>query len=230
MLASMSLIAAFIAGILSFLSPCVLPLVPTYLLYLGGERGRPLFNAFFFVGGFSLVFLLLGLPFTILGGLLSENRQTLSQVGGIILFLFGLYMLGLKPKWGVNLRYQGDTRRPWGAFMLGSILGLGWTPCIGPILGSILTLTATGGGVNLLLAYILGLAVPFLTVALFADRIRPALRKAARFSRWAEVTAGGVLVVVGVLMFTGTFTQLNSFFLKITPEWLLNLEKSLIGQ
>lgn len=230
MLASMSLIAAFTAGILSFLSPCVLPLVPTYLLYLGGERGRPLFNAFFFVGGFSLVFLLLGLPFTILGGLLSENRQTLSQVGGVVLFLFGLYMLGLKPKWGVNLRYQGDTSRPWGAFVLGSILALGWTPCIGPILGSILTLTATGGGVNLLLAYILGLAVPFLMVALFADRIRPALRKAARFSHWAELTAGGVLVVVGVLMFTGTFTQLNSFFLKITPEWLLNLEKNLIGQ
>ncbi len=225
----MSLIAAFLAGILSFLSPCVLPLVPTYLLYLGGERGRPLFNAFFFVGGFSLVFLLLGLPFTILGGLLAEN-QLLGQAGGVVLVLFGLYMLGLKPKWGVNLRYQGDTSRPWGAFVLGAILGLGWTPCIGPILGGILTLTATGGGVSFLLAYILGLAIPFLLVALFADRIRPVLRKAAHFSRWAEVTAGIVLVVVGVLMFTGTFTQLNSFFLKITPEWLLNLEKSLIGQ
>ncbi|MGK0619691.1 cytochrome c biogenesis CcdA family protein [Meiothermus cerbereus] len=226
----MSLIAAFLAGILSFLSPCVLPLVPTYLLYLGGERGRPLFNAFFFVGGFSLVFLLLGLPFTILGGLLSENRQLLGQVGGVILVLFGLYMLGLKPRWGVNLRYQGDTSRPWGAFMLGLVLGLGWTPCIGPILGSILTLTATGGGVGFLLAYILGLAVPFLLVALFADRIRPALRRAARLSHGAEVLAGVVLVAVGILMLTGSFTQLNSFFLKITPEWLLNLEKSLIGQ
>ncbi len=226
----MSLIAAFLAGILSFLSPCVLPLVPTYLLYLGGERGRPLFNAFFFVGGFSLVFLLLGLPFTILGGLLSENRQLLGQVGGVILVLFGLYMLGLKPRWGVNLRYQGDTSRPWGAFMLGLVLGLGWTPCIGPILGGILTLTATGGGVGFLLAYILGLAVPFLLVALFADRIRPALRRAARLSHGAEVLAGVVLVAVGILMLTGSFTQLNSFFLKITPEWLLNLEKSLIGQ
>lgn len=226
----MSLIAAFLAGILSFLSPCVLPLVPTYLLYLGGERGRPLFNAFFFVGGFSLVFLLLGLPFTILGGLLSENRQLLGQVGGVMLVLFGLYMLGLKPRWGVNLRYQGDTSRPWGAFMLGMVLGLGWTPCIGPILGGILTLTATGGGVGFLLAYILGLAVPFLLVALFADRIRPALRRAARFSHGAEVAAGVVLVAVGILMLTGSFTQLNSFFLKITPEWLLNLEKSLLGQ
>jgi len=226
----MSLIAAFLAGILSFSSPCVLPLVPTYLLYLSGERGRPLFNAFFFVGGFSLVFLLLGLPFTILGGLLSEHRQLLGQVGGVVLALFGLYMLGLKPRWGVNLRYQGDTSRPWGAFMLGMVLGLGWTPCIGPILGGILTLTATGGGVGFLLAYILGLAVPFLLVALFADRIRPALRRAARFSHGAEVAAGVVLVAVGILMLTGSFTQLNSFFLKITPEWLLNLEKSLLGQ
>jgi len=144
--------------------------------------------------------------------------------------LFGLYMLGLKPRWGVNLRYQGDTSRPWGAFMLGMVLGLGWTPCIGPILGGILTLTATGGGVGFLLAYILGLAVPFLLVALFADRIRPALRRAARFSHGAEVAAGVVLVAVGILMLTGSFTHLNSFFLKITPEWLLNLEKSLLGQ
>jgi cytochrome c-type biogenesis protein len=230
MMAAMSVVAAFLAGILSFLSPCVLPLVPTYLLYLGGERGRPLLNALFFVGGFSLLFLLLGLPFTLLGSFLSENRQLLGQAGGAILVLLGLYMLGLKPQWGVNLRYQGDTSRPWGAFVLGAVLGLGWTPCIGPILGGILTLTAAGGGINFLLAYILGLAVPFLLVALLTDRIRPVLRQAARFSRWAEAVAGVALVAMGILMFTGTFTRLNSFFIKITPEWLLNLEKILIGQ
>lgn len=227
---NMSLSAAFLAGILSFLSPCVLPLVPTYLLYLGGERGRPLFNALFFVSGFALVFMALGLPFTLLGGLLLDNRQLLGQVGGAVLILFGLYMLGLKPKWSIGLRYQGDTSRPWGALMLGMVLALGWTPCIGPILGGILTLTATGGGVSFLVSYILGLAIPFLLVALFADRVRPLLRRAARFSRWAEVTAGVALLAVGVLMVTGTLTQLNSFFLRITPEWLLNLEKSLMGQ
>lgn len=230
MMAAMSVVAAFLAGTLSFLSPCVLPLVPTYLLYLGGERGRPLLNAFFFVGGFSLLFLLLGLPFTLLGGFLSENRQLLGRAGGVILVLLGLYMLGLKPQWGVNLRYQGDTSRPWGAFVLGAVLGLGWTPCIGPILGGILTLTAAGGGINFLLAYILGLAVPFLLVALLADRIRPVLRQAARLSRWAEAVAGVALVAMGILMSTSTFTRLNSFFIKITPEWLLNLEKILIGQ
>lgn len=217
---SVSLAAAFLAGVLSFLSPCVLPLVPTYLFYLGGERGRPLFNALFFVLGFGVVFFLLGLPFTLVGGLLFEHRQTLARVGGVILILFGLYMLGLRPRWGVNLRYEGETGRPLGALLLGASLGLGWTPCIGPILGAILTLTAVGGGVGLLLAYILGLAVPFLLVALFADRLKGWLRRAGRLSHYVELLAGVVLLVVGILLVTGTYTALNSFFLRITPEWL----------
>ncbi|MER3537480.1 MAG: cytochrome C biogenesis protein CcmH, partial [Thermus sp.] len=97
---------------------------------------------------------------------------------------------------------------------------ISWTPCIGPILGGILTLTAVGGGVGLLLAYILGLAVPFLLVAAFADRLKGYLRRAARLSHAVEVVAGVVLVLVGVLLVSGTYTQLNSFFLRITPEWL----------
>jgi cytochrome c-type biogenesis protein len=220
---TLSLPIAFLAGILSFLSPCVLPLVPTYLLYLGGQQGRPMRNAVFFVLGFSAIFLLLGLPFTLLGGWLFEYRDLLGRIGGGVLILLGLYMLGLKPRWGVNLRYQGPTDRPWGAFVLGIVLGLGWTPCIGPILGGILTLTATGGGVHLLVAYILGLAVPFLLVAFFADRARGFLRRAARLSHAVEITAGVVLIAVGVLLLTGTYTLLNSFFLKITPDWLQKL-------
>ncbi|WP_298628325.1 cytochrome c biogenesis protein CcdA [uncultured Thermus sp.] len=217
---SVSLAAAFFAGVLSFLSPCVLPLVPTYLVYLGGERGRPLFNALFFVLGFGGVFFLLGLPFTLLGGLLFEHRQTLARVGGVVLILFGLYMLGLRPRWGVSLRYEGETARPLGALLLGATLALGWTPCIGPILGAILTLTAVGGGVGLLLAYILGLAVPFLLVALFAERIKGWLRKAGRLSHYVELFAGVVLLLVGLLLLTGTYSALNTFFLRITPEWL----------
>jgi len=187
---------------------------------VGGERGRPLFNALFFVLGFGMVFFLLGLPFTLVGGLLFEHRQTLARVGGVILILFGLYMLGLRPRWGVNLRYEGETGRPLGALLLGASLGLGWTPCIGPILGAILTLTAVGGGVELLLAYILGLAVPFLLVALFADRLKGWLRRAGKLSHYVELLAGVVLLVVGILLVTGTYTALNSFFLRITPEWL----------
>lgn len=217
---SLSLGVAFLAGFLSFLSPCVLPLVPTYLFYLGGERGRPLFNALFFVLGFGGIFFLLGLPFTLLGGLLFEYRKTLAQVGGVVLILFGLYMLGLRPRWGVGLRYEGDTSRPLGALLLGVVLGISWTPCIGPILGGILTLTAVGGGVGLLLAYILGLAIPFLLVAAFAERLKGYLRRAARLSHAVEVLAGVVLVLVGALLVSGTYTQLNSFFLRITPEWL----------
>jgi len=220
---TLSLPIAFLAGFLSFLSPCVLPLVPTYLLYLGGQQGRPMRNAVFFVLGFSAIFLLLGLPFTLLGSWLFEYRDLLGRIGGGVLILLGLYMLGLKPKWGVNLRYQGPTDRPWGAFVLGIVLGLGWTPCIGPILGGILTLTAAGGGVHLLVAYILGLAVPFLLVAFFAEQARGILRRAARLSHAVEIVAGVVLIGVGILLLTGTYTQLNSFFLKITPEWLQKL-------
>lgn len=217
---SLSLGAAFLAGFLSFLSPCVLPLVPTYLFYLGGERGRPLLNALFFVLGFGGIFFLMGLPFTLLGGVLFQYRQTLARIGGVVLILFGLYMLGLRPRWGVGLRYEGDTSRPLGALLLGVVLGVSWTPCIGPILGGILTLTAVGGGVGLLLAYILGLAIPFLLVAAFAERLKGYLRRAARLSHAVEVLAGVVLVLVGALLLGGTYTQLNSFFLRITPEWL----------
>ena len=215
---------AFLAGILSFLSPCVLPLVPTYLLYLGGEKGRPLRNAVFFVLGFGSIFLLMGLPFTLLGSLLAEYRSLLGQVGGVVMVLFGLYMLGLKPGFlRVGLSYSGNTDRPWGAFVLGVVLGLGWTPCIGPILGGILTLTAVEGkGVELLLVYILGMAVPFLLVALFADRAVGWVRRTARFAHTVELVAGAVLVGVGLLLITGYYTQLNTFFLRLTPEWLLD--------
>ncbi|RIH83671.1 Thiol:disulfide interchange protein DsbD [Calidithermus terrae] len=229
----MSLPIAFLAGMLSFLSPCVLPLVPTYLLYLGGDKGRPIRNALFFVLGFSAIFVLLGLPFTLLGSLLLGSRDLLSKVGGVVLVLFGLYMLGLKPAFltrAVSLRYQGDTQTPWGAFVLGVVLGLGWTPCIGPVLGAIYTLTAAGGGVSPLLAYVLGLAIPFLLVALFADRVRGFLRRAARLSHAFEVTAGVVLVLIGVLLVTDQFTLLNSYLLKITPQWLLDLENGFLGR
>lgn len=221
---ALSLTGAFLAGLLSFLSPCVLPLVPTYLLYLGAEHGRPIFNAILFVAGFSAIFLLLGLPFTLLGNLLFEYRKPLTLVGGVAMMLFGLFMLGLKPKFllsRINLRYEGDTSRPWGAFALGVVLGIGWTPCIGPILGAILTLTATGAGVQFLFSYILGLAVPFLLVALFTDRVQGWLRRASRLTSGLQIAGGAILVLVGVLMVTGQFALMNGYFLKLTPEWLL---------
>jgi cytochrome c-type biogenesis protein len=222
---TLTLTAALFAGVLSFLSPCVLPLVPTYLLYLGGERGRPLFNALFFVLGFSAIFLLLGFPFTLLGDLVLANRRPLMMVGGLAMILFGLFMVGLKPRFLLrrfNLRHDGDASRPWGAFTLGIVLGIGWTPCIGPILGSILTLTATGAGFPFLLVYVLGLAIPFLLVALFADRAKSLVKRLGRYSHALELTGGAVLMLVGVLMLTGQFTLMNSYFLRLTPSWLLD--------
>ena len=222
----LSIAAAFFAGMLSFLSPCVLPLVPTYLAYLGGDQGRPVKNAVFFILGFSLIFILLGLPFTVLGGLLSAYKPILGRIGGVLLILFGLYMLGLKIPFLAQMRgvsYSGDTTRPWGAFLMGMALATAWLPCIGPILGGILTLTALEGfgGLVYLVAYNLGLAVPFLLVALFADRVTAAIRRSGRVSLWVERIAGAILVAVGILMVTDTFQRLNNFFIRFTPEWLM---------
>ncbi|WP_293173497.1 cytochrome c biogenesis CcdA family protein [Oceanithermus sp.] len=222
----LSIAAAFFAGMLSFLSPCVLPLVPTYLAYLGGDQGRPVKNAVFFILGFSLIFILLGLPFTVLGGLLSAYKPILGRIGGVLLILFGLYMLGLKIPFLAQMRgvsYSGDTTRPWGAFLMGMALATAWLPCIGPILGGILTLTALEGfgGLVYLVAYNLGLAVPFLLVALFADRVTAVIRRSGRVSLWVERIAGAILVAVGILMVTDTFQRLNNFFIRFTPEWLM---------
>jgi len=222
----LSIAAAFLAGMFSFLSPCVLPLVPTYLAYLGGDQGRPIRNALFFILGFSLIFVLLGLPFTVLGGLLQNYKPVLAKAGGVLLIFFGLYMLGLKVPFLAQMRgvsYTGDTTRPWGAFLMGAALATAWLPCIGPILGGILTLTAMQGfgGLVYLLAYVLGLAVPFFLVALFADRVTQALRRSRNVSLWVERISGAILIFVGFLMITDTFQRLNNFFIRFTPEWLL---------
>ncbi len=222
----LSLAAAFLAGMFSFLSPCVLPLVPTYLAYLGGDQGRPVRNALFFILGFSVIFILLGLPFTVLGGLLQNYKPVLARVGGVVLILFGLYMLGLKLPFLAQMRgvsYTGDTTKPWGAFLMGAALATAWLPCIGPILGGILTLTAMQGfgGLVYLVAYTLGLAVPFFLVALFADRVTKILRRSRNVSIWVERISGVILIFVGLLMATDTFQRLNNFFIRFTPEWLL---------
>lgn len=221
----LSIAAAFFAGMLSFLSPCVLPLVPTYLAYLGGEQGRPVKNAIFFILGFSLIFIVMGLPFTLLGGLLAAYKPVLGRIGGAVLILFGLYMLGLKIPYLAQIRgvsYTGDTTRPWGAFLMGMALATAWLPCIGPILGGILALAFDDGlrGVVYLLVYDLGLAVPFFLVALFADQVTKLIRRSGALSLWVERIAGAILVLVGFLMLTDTFQRLNNFFIRFTPSWL----------
>lgn len=225
---------AFLAGLLSFLSPCVLPLVPTYLAYVGGSAGARravvLRNAGFFVLGFSLVFVAMGASASALGSVLREQQQALTLVGGALVIAFGLVMLGVIR---LPLLYR-DTRRPlgpdtdpakpWGATALGAAFAFGWTPCIGPVLGAILTAAGAAGtlssGVGLLAAYAAGFAVPFLLAAV---ALEPFLRVSARLRPWLpwlERGAGVLLLVVGVLMVSGAFTRLNALLIRWTPDWL----------
>jgi cytochrome c-type biogenesis protein len=225
---------AFAAGLLSFLSPCVLPLVPTYLAYIGGsgaaKRALLLRNALLFVLGFSLVFIAMGASASALGSLLRDYRSELMVVGGIIVIGFGMVMLGIVR---VPFLYR-DTRRPmgedvqpqtpWGALALGSAFGFAWTPCIGPVLGGILTVAGASGtlatGVGLLAVYSLGLAIPFLLAAIAIDPFLRVSRGIRPYLRWVERVAGVLLVVIGLLMVTGTFTTINTVLLRFTPDWL----------
>jgi cytochrome c-type biogenesis protein len=225
---------AFAAGVLSFLSPCVLPLVPSYLAYVGGSaqarRRVVVRNGLFFVLGFGLVFVALGASASFLGALLRAQKDVLTVVGGALVIAFGLVMLGV-----IRLpflyrdarpRYQGEANTPVGALLLGMAFAAGWTPCIGPILGGILTLAGASGtlgqGVGLLAVYSLGLAVPFLLAALLIGPFLEFSRGFRRYLPWVERVAGGILLVAGVLMVTGTYTALNAYLIKITPDWLIS--------
>lgn len=225
---------AFAAGVLSFLSPCVLPLVPSYLAYVGGSseaRRRVLVsNSLLFILGFAIVFVALGASASLLGSVLRANQALIGVVGGLLVCFFGLVMLGVvRLPWlyrDTRPQFRGDTRTPLGAMLLGMAFAAGWTPCIGPILGGILTLAGASGtlahGVGLLAVYALGLGVPFLLAALLLD---PFVRFSARFKRFLPIVekgAGVLLLVAGVLMVTGTFTTINAYLIKLTPDWLLS--------
>jgi cytochrome c-type biogenesis protein len=230
---------AFVAGLLSFLSPCVLPLVPSYLAYVGGSVGGSggagdgrrllvLRNSLFFVLGFSLVFVALGASASALGSLLLDYRYTLITVAGVLIVFFGLMMLGLfkLPIFyrEFRFRFRGDAATPLGATLLGTAFGVGWTPCIGPVLGAILTLAGATGtlsqGVTLLAVYALGLAVPFLLAALAVGSFGRFYERFRHYLPWVERAAGSLLVVVGVMMLSGYYTWLNSYFIRFTPSWL----------
>lgn len=217
-----SLTVAFLAGLVSFLSPCVLPLVPSYLGVLGGAKA-PWSRALGFIAGFGLVFIALGATASSVGALLAPQKVLLGQISGALIVFFGLVMLGVvRFTWLMR-----DTRAladagGYGPVALGAAFAFGWSPCLGPALGSILGLAASsaslGQGVTLLAVYTLGLAVPFLLAALVWDRWN--LRRLNRFAGVFEKVGGVVLIAVGTLMLTGQFTRLAAFFLEVTPEWL----------
>lgn len=235
------LAGAFLAGLLSFASPCVLPLTPVYIAQLVGpgiwqvssaeqhERQRirrvALATALAFVGGFSLAFIALGATASELGSLLAAHATLLRQIGGGALIVLGLYLTGLLP-----LPWLDRTRRiplrmgkPGYAtsFVVGLIFALGWTPCVGPILAGILALAAQSGtlsaGVLLLAVYALGLGLPFLALGLAFDRLAPLLGRLRRWSRLIEALTGLLLVLMGVMIFMNWLLVVNSWI--PLPTW-----------
>ncbi|GHG30141.1 cytochrome C biogenesis protein CcmH [Deinococcus indicus] len=222
MTASPTFAVAFLAGLVSFLSPCVLPLVPSYLGVIGGARA-PLPRALGFILGFGLVFVALGATASSLGSLLAPHKVLLGQVSAVLIVFFGLVMLGVirLPLLMRDTRALADAGG-YGPVALGAAFAFGWSPCLGPALGSILGLAASSAslssGVALLSAYTLGLAVPFLLAALLWHRLN--LRRLNRFSGVFERVGGAILVAVGLLMLTGQFTRLATFFYQVMPEWL----------
>jgi cytochrome c-type biogenesis protein len=230
---------AFGAGIASFLSPCVLPLIPSYITFITGmtlddvpnARRVALAHALLFVLGFSLIFLALGASATLLGRLLFVYRVWITRIGGLLVLAFGLYLLGIF-KLGAFSRERRVhiTDKPLGylgTVVVGLAFGAGWTPCIGPILGSILTYAATqeqvSRGVALLGAYSLGLAIPFLLAAFAIEKFLLAFNAIKRHMVWVTRVAGAMLVVVAILMITDYMTVLTGMLRGFTPDALKNL-------
>jgi len=235
---SISYPLALIAGILSFISPCVLPLVPVYLGYLSGgsisgagaiPRHIVFKHALYFVGGFSAIFIILfGLPATLLGSLLQDYSGWIAKIGGVIVILFGLHMWGVITIPWLNYSKQlelGADMKPGFArsTLFGVTFAAGWTPCIGPLLGAVMTLAFTepSQAVSYVAVYALGLAIPFLAAALMLTRATNFLHRINRYMRVVEYASGALMIAVGVLLFSGMFALMNSYLINITPSWLL---------
>jgi cytochrome c-type biogenesis protein len=250
--AELSLLVAVAAGLLSFLSPCVLPLFPSYVSFIAGvsfdelqggatsarTRRAILVNSLLFVLGFSLVFIALGAGASLIGRLLFRYQSLIQKVGGTFIVLMGLYIGGwlripfLMREWRADLaaRPAGTI----GSLVAGITFAAGWTPCIGPILGSILTMASVSqsatGGILMLCAYSLGLAAPFLLCSLAIHRFVAVFDRFKRFLPVVTKGSGLILLVVGLLLITDYFTVLSRMAFSLTPEWLFELEKGLLGR
>ena len=235
-LSALALLTSFSAGMVSFLTPCVLPLVPGYVSYVAGQsldqlasnsssRLASLRMAGLFVLGFSTVFIALGASATALGRWLLSYRYEANLAAGAVVIVFGLLMLGLKRPMFLMRDFRFHANLPGGqplaAYVLGLAFAFGWTPCIGPVLGAILTTSAVSAtvtqGIVLLAAYSLGLAIPFLGAALFTDRLVGRLKTLGRFGRRLEIGAGAVVVAMGVAIVTGGLTTFSYWLLETFP-------------
>ena len=229
------LVVAFIAGLISFLSPCVLPIVPPYLAYMSGvaltevenRKGRQkiVLTALFFVLGLSTVFIFLGFSASAIGAIFFEYQTLLNTIAGFIIMLFGLHFLGIyrlhfldrEARFEVE-NYQGTA---FGSYVLGLAFAFGWTPCIGPQLGAILSLAASNAsilkGTVLLAFYAMGLGIPFLIFALFINRLEGVLKFFKQYFKIIERIMGLLLWTVGLLMLTGGFSSISFWLLETFP-------------
>jgi len=237
---NISLITAFGAGLLSFISPCVLPIVPGYLSFISGVSieelqekksktiNRVFFNSLFFVLGFSVVFIALGASATIVSGFLLSYSHIIGKVAGALIFVLGLHFLGLfKIKWlNYEKRFHVGSKQLGlvGSFFVGFAFAFGWTPCIGPILAGILAIAAAeesvGRGITLLSFYSAGLAVPFLLTALAFNKFLSVSSRIKKHFRLVEIIGGVFLIVIGLLIFTNSLGYLSS----IISDWFPWLE------
>jgi len=234
--ATVTLFVAFTAGLLSFLSPCVLPLVPSYIGFITGlgleditrARKTTLLHAVLFVVGFSAIFVLLGAGATLIGQLLTQFKPVIARVGGIMLIALGLWMLGVFQFSALNQERRFHLNdKPLGylgTILVGVAFGAGWTPCLGPIISGILMIAGSeasvGRGVALLAAYSAGLAVPFLLSAILLERFFSFFQRFRSKLGLVNRISGVLLIVVGVLLLAGWFQTLGGYLERITPDFL----------
>lgn len=227
-----TIVISFIAGLVSFLSPCVLPLIPAFLAYLAGTslnqkgaRIKIFFNSLAFVLGFSFVFATLGVLLnTVLERVSYDVQIWLSRLGGIIIILFAFYLLGLIKLNFLEREHKFVVKKfsisYLTSFVFGAAFAVGWTPCVGAILGSVfaLTIIKPGLGFVLLMSYALGLGIPFLLVGIFTMKTIGFIRKSGRFLKYFNIVVGILLLVLGILVFTNNLNVVANF---VAPAWLL---------
>ena len=234
-------LGAFGAGVLSFASPCVLPLIPAYLCFLGGasldeltaEGGvdkqvqrRVFISAIAFVLGFSTVFIVLGATATAVSSLVAENINILSKIAGVVIVIFGLHYMGLFKIGFLNFEKRVHVEsRPTsliGAYIIGLAFAFGWTPCVGPILATILMVAASGDevmyGVSLLTVYALGIGLPFLLAAFAVKPFMGFLGRFRKHMRTVELAIGALLVITGIAIFTGSLAEVSNWILETFPS------------
>ena len=241
MLEEVSLLAAFVAGFLSFVSPCVLPLIPGYISFISGltleemqseeaasaARRQVLFASLWFVLGFSVVFVAFGASASAIGKLLSQYKDVLGKVAGVVLIVLGLHTMGVFRLRFLEAEKRVHTNRkptgPLGAFLIGLAFAFGWTPCIGPILGGILAIASSkqtvGEGIQLLAVYSLGLGIPFLLTAMAINQFFAATKRIRRYYHAIELVSGALIIAIGLLLFFDQFTLITQFLDPYLPTF-----------